>query len=143
MVVLALLSLSSSRGTAGRQRAEHLVLGTLAVAAAVFVLGRAGLGWLAVALVILWNAAQRFGRAARARRSETAPPPRPGRAEGAGAPRRMTRAEALEVLGLRDGATADEILAEYRRLMKKVHPDQGGTTYLARRLNEAKDVLIG
>jgi curved DNA-binding protein CbpA len=54
----------------------------------------------------------------------------------------MSREEAYEVLGLTSGATSDEILASYRRLMKKVHPDQGGTTYLAMRLNQAKDVLL-
>lgn len=55
----------------------------------------------------------------------------------------MTREEALAVLGLDAQATPERILAEYRRLMKKVHPDQGGTTYLATRLNEAKTVLLG
>jgi curved DNA-binding protein CbpA len=55
----------------------------------------------------------------------------------------MTREEALDVLGLSPDATPADVLAEYRRLMKKVHPDQGGTTYLATRLNEAKDVLLG
>ncbi len=55
----------------------------------------------------------------------------------------MTREEAYKVLGLPTGASPERILAEYRRLMKRVHPDQGGTTYLATRLNEAKDTLLG
>lgn len=54
----------------------------------------------------------------------------------------MTRVKALTVLGLKDGATADEIKAAYSRLMKRVHPDQGGTDHFARQLNEARDYLL-
>ncbi len=55
----------------------------------------------------------------------------------------MSRAEALKVLGLTEGASADDIRAAHKRLMKQVHPDRGGSDYLASKINEAKDVLLG
>jgi hypothetical protein len=62
------------------------------------------------------------------------PPPRPGQ---------MTRGEALEILGLSDGATRDQILERYKQLIKSNHPDRGGSDYLASQINRAKDTLVG
>jgi hypothetical protein len=54
----------------------------------------------------------------------------------------MTHEEAYQILGLESGASTEDIVGAHRTLMKKLHPDLGGTNYLAARVNEAKDTLL-
>jgi hypothetical protein len=72
---------------------------------------------------------------------------RAGRFFGAGpgevpSPRSMSLEEAYRVLELNRGATREDVQNAYRNLMKRNHPDQGGSTYIASKLNEAKDILL-
>jgi len=56
---------------------------------------------------------------------------------------RMTTEQAYQVLGLKSGCTEEEIVKAHKRLMIKVHPDKGGSDFLAAQLNVAKSVLLG
>lgn len=63
----------------------------------------------------------------------------PGAPPGA----KMSRADALGVLGLSEGASEAQVRAAHRKLMQAAHPDRGGSDWLAARVNEARDVLLG
>jgi len=64
------------------------------------------------------------------------------RAPGAKSSRVITLDEAYLILGLNPAAMREEMLAAHRALIKRFHPDHGGTCYLASQINEAKDVLL-
>ena len=57
--------------------------------------------------------------------------------------KKMDRDEALEILGLDRKATKDEIIQRYNVLIKKNHPDLGGSEWITKRINKARDILLG
>jgi hypothetical protein len=130
------------RDAPGRTRLTRWLPTVLTAAALLFVLYRTRAHWLVLvgaavlpllrlAAPLLLRLLPGLGRA-RARRQPGAP--------ARGSP--MSRTEALEILGLEEGASRDDVLNAYRTIMKRIHPDHGGPTYLAAKVNQAKDVLL-
>ena len=54
----------------------------------------------------------------------------------------ISRVDALAILGLEEPFTEEDVLAAHRRLITRVHPDKGGTVFLAQQLNTARDQLL-
>eukprot|EP00884_Botryococcus_braunii_P013022 jgi/Botrbrau1/21720/Bobra.43_1s0114.1 len=55
----------------------------------------------------------------------------------------MTKREAAQILGIRESSPEDRVKEAHRRIMVANHPDAGGSAYLAAKINEAKDMLLG
>lgn len=113
-------------------------IGGLLLALLLVLTGRGGLALSGLLLFgpLIWQRWQ-AGRIAQGKPSFGASP-WPPRSNSA-----MTRDEAYEVLGLRPGATERDIRDAHRRLMRGAHPDGGGSDWLASRVNQARDVLLG
>ena len=56
---------------------------------------------------------------------------------------KMSKKEALEILGLREGASKEQIISSHQNLVKKNHPDLGGSDWVTKKLNQARDILLG
>ncbi|MEZ5891809.1 MAG: DnaJ domain-containing protein [Parvularculaceae bacterium] len=74
-------------------------------------------------------------------RAKAAPPDEPPSSQ-APLPAKMTEAEARSILGIAADASADDIRAAHRKLIAQLHPDKGGTDYLAAKINDARDYLL-
>jgi len=141
--LLALLVLMGALGAFSRAKVANIkqfgfwvvaIGGLLLSALLLFTRPAAGMAALVMVGPLLWSWVGQARRGAAPR----GPGPR-RRAESAG---RMTREEAYQVLGLKPGATEEEIRAAYHRLMRAAHPDAGGSDWLAARINQARDVLL-
>lgn len=125
-----------------------LALGGLSLALLLILTGRGGVAL--GALTLFGPLVYQRWQAARGRRSGSLgsrPPPGSGRSGGerSGAARSgsMSREEAYAVLGLQPGASEADIKEAHRRLMRGAHPDAGGSDWLAARINQARDILLG
>jgi DnaJ family protein C protein 19 len=117
-------------------------LGGLSLALLLVLSGRGGIAIGALSLFgpLLWQKWQ----AGRGRRvGDGAAGPHPGRSGGPQSSGPMSRQEAYEVLGLQAGASDVAVRDAHRRLMRGAHPDVGGSDWLAARINQARDVLLG
>ena len=54
----------------------------------------------------------------------------------------ISKQQAYEILGLKPGCSRDDINRAHKRMMQKMHPDRGGSDYLAAQINQAKDILL-
>jgi hypothetical protein len=113
-----------------------VALGGLLLATLLFLTGRGGSAIAAVIMLgpLVWSWLQKPGPGA-ARKPRFGPAPA---ARG-----NMSRDEAFAVLGLAPGASEAQIRDAHRRLMRMAHPDSGGSDWLASRVNQARDLLLG
>ena len=113
-------------------------LAGLSLALLLILSGRGGIALFALSLAFPlirdWWTNRRLG-------AGRAPPPPPEPPSSSGGP--MTVDEAWQVLGLQPGASEEEIRAAHRRLMRAAHPDSGGSDWMAARVNQARDILLG
>lgn len=145
MLLMRWLSLTPANQA---KRTLAWTLAGLVVVAAIFLVLTGRLAWAgaAVATLIPWASrllrAHALWREAK-RHFETGKQQGPTPPPYAGTGGRMTPDQAFAVLGLRPGASNEEIQTAYKRLMQKMHPDAGGSSALASQINEARDVLTG
>ncbi|MBX7199832.1 MAG: DnaJ domain-containing protein [Rhodospirillaceae bacterium] len=141
MALIVVLSLARWYASADVKNLKRtlawLGIGLLALAAGFLaVTGRMGAAFAALAGLAVWagriinlvQMGRQFGGVFGSGRA----PPEPA----------MSEEEALRILGLARGATPEEIKAAHRRIIEQIHPDRGGSDYLAAKVNHAKDFLL-
>jgi len=126
---------------------KFLLCGVIGAAALFFIFtGKFAWAFLAIPALVPWFLRARTVHRAYRNFSKADSENYAGRMEkefGGSAPGvKMNKIQALEVLGLNEGATQKQIRDTYHRLIAGIHPDHGGSNYLAAQINQAKDVLL-
>lgn len=141
LVAIAILMILMAARMRSHDAAQMLrwVLGLGGIGLGVLLTARglaiAGLPLIGAAIGLL-GVAMRGGKHKQKNRSEHATPPASARAQ-------MSRKEACEILGVDEAATEAEIQSAYRAMMKRVHPDAGGSDALAAKVYDARETLLG
>ena len=119
-----------------------LALGGISLALLLILTGREGIAFGALALAgpVIWNRFRASSGASHWASAFTSSAGTSSPGTGGGP---MTREEAYQILGLAAGAGEAEIRAAHHRLMRAAHPDSGGSDWMAARVNQARDVLLG
>lgn len=135
-----------TRSPADRRLAQIVAFFALSIAVSAFGVKPLGLGILIIGCALYgigWLKAKMTGEGFQDIDDEERAFRREGARRASPAPSAsMARSEALKVLGLEQSASAEEVQEAHRRLIVKAHPDGGGSTYLAAKVNEARDVLL-
>jgi DnaJ homolog subfamily C member 19 len=147
VVAIVLISTVGELSPERKKRATRFALAVVFVVALVLLV-RAGQPWLAAAGGVLLAGLRYIGPllvrllpflfTLKTRQ----PPPNTGSGQRPPTTNQLTRREAFEVLGLAEGASDEEVRKAHTELIKRVHPDRGGTSYLAARVNQARDLLL-
>ena len=115
-----------------------VVIGTLAITAAIFLLAVSGrLPGAVGAVAAMWPLLYSVWRSHKQVQAEEKIFETLSKTS-----RQMSQDEALDVLGLNSGSSESDIIDAHRRLIKKLHPDRDGTEWMAQKINEARDVLL-
>jgi hypothetical protein len=151
LVLLGLLYWALLPQSVATRQTIHRWAIRLGLVGVILLLLRLGLPWLAMVGTVLLGALRYLGPVAgrllplwivervvsnTAARGNATRTQQPGRSQD------MTRARALQVLDLPESASRDDVLRAHRELIKRLHPDRGGSSYLAAEVNRARDVLL-
>ena len=158
VLTVALLLWYKIKSASGEQRKKliikTLIGGLLALLAVLAITGKlnvivAALGALAAFIPRLlsyaryWPLISRLFAQNRTRTTQQQNGARQDQSRQARAAKTMSREEALAILGLKENASKEDILAAHKRMMQKLHPDRGGSDHLAAQINKAKETLLG
>ena len=139
LVVIARRFIQEAPAAERDRRKMTVVLGGVTLVLVLLVFFR-HLHWVAAAIASVITVAHELWRRVTGAASQQQPGT--GSTQTSQASAAMSEAEALEVLGLKQPISRDDVIEAHRKLMQKFHPDRGGNDYLASKINQAKALLL-